>query len=88
MTDKDKESLLNCASVWNCNSKNCDAAQLVISILLDEIACGNFNPPNLPTIVEEILPYTERHFKRLTQLLEDLHFLEYTVTTMKPALKS
>ncbi|KAK6639171.1 hypothetical protein RUM43_007441 [Polyplax serrata] len=87
LTDSEKEKLLECTSVWNSNSKNCDAAQLVLSIYLEEIACGELNVTKLPTFIEEVMPYTERHFRRLTGLLEGLHFLEYTMAVMKPELK-
>lgn len=87
LTDSDKEKLLECAAVWNSNSKNCDAAQLIFSIYLEEIASGQLSLMKLPSLVEEFLPYTERHFKRLTGLLQDLHYLEYTVAVMKPELK-
>lgn len=87
MTQADKEKLLECASIWNSNSKNCDAAQTVFSILLEEIACNELILPKLPSVVEEVLPYTERHYKRLTGLLQDLHFLDYTIAAMKPEIK-
>lgn len=87
LNDSDKERLLECATVWNTNSKHCDAAQLVISIFLEEIACGDLKISKLPPLIEEVLPYTDRHFKRLTGLLEDLHFLQYTTAVMKPELK-
>nr|CAD7460854.1 unnamed protein product [Timema tahoe] len=78
-----KESLLKCASVWNTSSKNCHPAQLVISILLDDIAIGELKTPGLSSFLEGVIPYTERHFNRLTQLLQDLHFLQYTEACMQ-----
>nr|CAD7410391.1 unnamed protein product [Timema poppensis] len=78
-----KESLLKCASVWNTSSKNCHPAQLVISILLDDIAIGELKTPGLSSFLEGVIPYTERHFNRLTQLLQDLYFLQYTEACMQ-----
>ncbi|KAJ8923201.1 hypothetical protein NQ315_001755 [Exocentrus adspersus] len=83
-----KESLLNCATNWNMNSKNCQPAQLVLNILLNELQTGEFRPVGLKSTVEGSLPYTERHFKRLTQLMQDLHFINYTVNCMQPHAKS
>ncbi|XP_066262557.1 transducin beta-like protein 3 [Euwallacea similis] len=79
-----KESLLNCALNWNMNSKNCHPAQLVFNVLLNELQAGDFRPVGLNKMVESALPYTERHFKRLTQMLQDVHFLSYTVNIMQP----
>jgi hypothetical protein len=33
--------------------------------------------------LESIIPYTDRHFKRLTQLYQDLHLLTYTINNIK-----
>ncbi|KAJ8929808.1 hypothetical protein NQ314_017405 [Rhamnusium bicolor] len=83
-----KESLLKCATNWNMNSKNCQPAQLVLNILLNELQTGEFRPVGLSSSIEGALPYTERHFKRLTQLLQDLQFINYTVNCMQPHAKS
>ncbi|XP_073975229.1 transducin beta-like protein 3 [Rhodnius prolixus] len=82
LDEKEKYLLLSCASHWNANSKFCYPAQIVISLLIDEIALGELNPSK--EILESVSAYTERHFKRLTQLLQDLRFLEYTKVVMKP----
>lgn len=79
-----KESLLKCATGWNTNSKNCIAAQVVINILINELQSGEFQPVGLGRTIESVLPYTERHFKRLTQMLQDLHFIKYTIDCMQP----
>ncbi|KAJ4446143.1 hypothetical protein ANN_12835 [Periplaneta americana] len=82
-----KEALLKCATVWNCNSKNCHPAQLVLSILLDDLSSGALKVQGFSSTLEGTIPYTERHFKRLTQLLQDLHLLQYTAACMQPQLK-
>lgn len=79
-----KESLLKFAAEWNTNNKNCHAAQLVFNILAPEIISGNLKMPALVSFVEGALPYTERHFERLTNLLQDLNFITYTVNCMQP----
>lgn len=88
LRDDQKEALLKCAIEWNTNSKNCQAAQLVLNVLLNELQSGEFRPVGLGRVVEEALPYTERHFKRLTQAMQDLHFVEYTLNCMQPNAKS
>ncbi|KAF2900930.1 hypothetical protein ILUMI_05253 [Ignelater luminosus] len=82
-----KEALLKCAIEWNTNSRNCQPAQLVLSILINELQGGDFRPVGLSSVLEGTLPYTERHFKRLTQLLQDLHFVKYTINCMQPHAK-
>ncbi|XP_046382433.1 transducin beta-like protein 3 [Ischnura elegans] len=81
----ERQSLLKCASVWNSNSKNCYPAQLVVSALLDELSVddGEMKASTLSTTIEELIPYTERHFQRLTQMLQDFHLLQYTASQMK-----
>ncbi|CAK1547178.1 unnamed protein product [Leptosia nina] len=79
-----KETLLRFAAEWNTNTKNCQAAQLVFNILAPEIISGNLQVPSLSRFIEGALPYTERHFERLTNLLQDLNFISYTVNCMQP----
>lgn len=83
LRDDQKESLLKCATTWNTNSKHCQPAQLIINILLNELQKGQFKTNNLRNFLEGTLPYTERHFNRLTQLMQDVHFLNYTINCMK-----
>lgn len=79
-----KETLLRFASEWNTNNKNCHAAQVVFYILAPEIISGNLIVPSLSSFIEGALPYTERHFERLTNLLQDLNLISYTVNCMQP----
>lgn len=79
-----KETLLKFAAEWNTNNKNCHAAQLVFNILAPEIIAGNLKVPAVSSFIEGALPYTERHFERLTNLLQDLNFITYTVNCMQP----
>lgn len=87
LQSEQKELLLKCATIWNMNSKNCQAAHLVLNILLNDIQSGDFKPMTLSSTVEGALPYTERHFRRLTQLFQDLQFVKYTIDCMQPHAK-
>lgn len=78
-----KESLLKFAAEWNTNNKTCHAAQIVFNILLPEIISGDLKVSGLANFIEGVLPYTERHFERLTCLLQDLNFITYTVNCME-----
>lgn len=80
-----KDALMRHAVAWNTNSRNCRAAQLVIALIVRDVLNGSFRPSTgLERLIEETLPYTERHFKRMTEYLKDLKFLEYTLRCMQP----
>ncbi|KAF7267538.1 hypothetical protein GWI33_019244 [Rhynchophorus ferrugineus] len=79
-----KESLLNCVLAWNTNSKNCHPAQLILNILLNELQTKEFRPVGLSKLMEGLLPYTDKHLKRITHLKQDINFLTYTVNCMQP----
>ncbi|XP_034948506.1 transducin beta-like protein 3 [Chelonus insularis] len=83
----EKEILLKCTTIWNTNSRNAHAAQLVINALMSDIGSGYLQLPALSSTLEALIPYTERHFKRVTNLLQDLHFLNYTITRIKPHIE-
>ncbi|CAD7080095.1 unnamed protein product [Hermetia illucens] len=82
-----KESLLTHTTTWNTNSKNTRPAQLVLNILIKEMLAGRFKPSNMSKMVEDSIPYTERHFKRMTEYLKDLKFIEFTLKCMQPHIK-
>lgn len=84
LSDMHKEALLKHASNWNTNSRNARAAQLVIEIVLEQVLLKDHQPKGLGRTVEELLPYTERHFNRLTEFAKDLQFVEYTLKAMQP----
>ncbi|XP_036144241.1 transducin beta-like protein 3 isoform X3 [Monomorium pharaonis] len=83
-----KETLLKCAVTWNTNSRNSHAAQMVINALITEIGMQELQMSDLSSTLEIMIPYTDRHFKRLTKLLQDLHLLTYTFNCMKPDIIS
>ena len=63
------DAVLQYASRWNSNSRHCLVAQSVLSLLLSSV------PPeklmeleDIKTLLEGFLPYTERHFHRLSKL--------------------
>ncbi|XP_076644102.1 transducin beta-like protein 3 [Halictus rubicundus] len=80
-----KEELLKCAIAWNTNSKNCQLAQVVLNALIVE---QEESHKNSVFVLESAIPYTERHYTRITKLLQNLHLLTYTLNRMKPHIKS
>ncbi|KAM3964375.1 transducin beta-like protein 3 [Aphomia sociella] len=79
-----KETLIRFATEWNTNNKYCHAAQLVYNILSPEIITGALRVPNLANFIEGSMPYSERHYERLTNLVQDLNLITYTVNCMQP----
>jgi U3 small nucleolar RNA-associated protein 13 len=53
-------------------------------MMLQEILTGKYQVQGLNKIIEESLPYTDRHLKRMTEYLKDLKFVEYTMHCMQP----
>lgn len=84
LNESEKEKLLNHTLSWNTNSRNTTTSQLVLNILLKDILSGKFQPTSRHKIVEDALPYTERHFKRMTEHLMSVKALEYTLKCMQP----
>lgn len=84
LSDDHKHSLLEHAVNWNTNSRNCRPAQLVFDVMMQEILSGKYQVQGLGKIIEESLPYSDRHFKRMTEYLKDLKFVEYTMNCMQP----
>ncbi|KAG6800849.1 transducin beta-like protein 3 [Apis mellifera caucasica] len=80
-----KEELLKCAITWNFNSKNCQVAQIIINTLMMEIENLEFQT-KLTSTLESMIPYTKRHYIRITKLLENLHLFNYTLNRMKPRI--
>ncbi|XP_048256716.1 transducin beta-like protein 3 isoform X1 [Haliotis rufescens] len=73
------DAILRFSVAWNTNSKHCHLAQLLLRVVLQTLSpadiCGL---PNIRSTVEGLLPYTERHFQRLTRLYQQSRFIEYT----------
>ncbi|XP_041474623.1 transducin beta-like protein 3 isoform X1 [Lytechinus variegatus] len=80
------ESVLRFAQTWNMNSKHCHFAHCVLGIILrsqdpDDLA----ELPGIKDILEGFLPYSERHFQRLSRMLEQSMFVQYTWQVMRRA---
>lgn len=84
LNESEKENLLNHTLSWNTNSRNTRMAQLVLNHLLKEVLAGTFTPNSRIKLVEDALPYTERHFKRMTEHLTSIKALEFTLKCMQP----
>jgi len=78
------DQLLGYTVKWNTNSRHCEAAQSVLNIILT-----NHLPEDLIKLsgsrdwVEGLLPYTEKHFNRLSRLQMKSKFLTFLIANMK-----
>lgn len=73
-------SLLKKVRDWNVNFKQFEIAQKVLAVVLDKI---NIEDPETRKVVDLIVPYNERHFLRLDDLLEETYILDYVVQEME-----
>ncbi|KAL9962409.1 hypothetical protein ACROYT_G031510 [Oculina patagonica] len=78
------DAILRFVVEWNTNSKNCHVAQTVLSIILRNNSPYELaNRKNMKDTVEALLPYSEKHFQRMSRLLQQMEFIEYTWQSMK-----
>jgi U3 small nucleolar RNA-associated protein 13 len=84
LSETHKQSLIQHAVNWNTNSKTCRIAQVVFQVIMSEILTDDLKLPGIEKLIEESLPYSDRHYKRMTEYLKDLKFVEYTFQCMQP----
>ena len=74
---------------WNTNVRNSRIAQMVLSILLRSFQLDALlSLPTFKELLQALLPYTERHYQRLQQLLTDACLVDYTLLAMDPLTQS
>lgn len=72
------ETVLEFASVWNSNSKHSHVAQAVIAMIFKTLGPDRLLEfSNIRKLVENLLPYTERHHSRLKLLEQKSEFIDY-----------
>ncbi|XP_059226358.1 transducin beta-like protein 3 [Stomoxys calcitrans] len=81
LSDDRKNTLLDHVKVWSCNARYSQVSNVVLQQLLNEMIVEpslqrSLNAKNL---VEVVTPYVQRHFKRVTELSKELHFLDFIV---------
>lgn len=84
LNDDKLGKLLDFVRQWNTTAKLARVAQAVLHIILKE-----FHPerlcslPNIHDILTSVMPYTEKHFQRMDDLLTKTWLLEYTLAQME-----
>lgn len=75
-------ALLRRVRDWNINFKQFEIAQKVLAVVVDKLDMEN---PEIRKIVAAIVPYNERHYLRLDDLIEQTYMLDYVVHEMEKA---
>lgn len=73
-------SLLKKVRDWNINFKQFEIAQKVLSVVLDDV---QLESADIRKIVDLIIPYNERHYQRLDDMLEETYMLDYVIHEMQ-----
>merc|ERR1719330_912813 len=78
------DQLLGYTVKWNSNTRHSEAAQNVIHVILTNVDSEVLlSLPNSSTWLEGLLPYTEKHFARLSRLQIKTKFVSYLLLQMK-----
>lgn len=76
--------LLGYVIEWNTTARSCLVGQSVLSVLLRLFSPEELMKlPGLKSAVEALIPYSERHFERLTRLRQQSTFIDYTWRCMR-----
>lgn len=68
---------------WNVNGKFFEISQKLITVILHKFEIETLiEIPGLVKLVDSIIPYSERHFTRIDDLIEQSYILDYTVKEM------
>jgi U3 small nucleolar RNA-associated protein 13 len=88
MRDDQIDSLIKFATTWNMNGRHSWPAQLILKHVMERYTADELLLiPNVRHNIQALLPYTERHFQRLTRALQQATFVDYTWCCMKLATK-
>lgn len=80
LDDAQMTSLLKKVRDWNINFKHFEIAQKVLAVVVDKL---NLEVADVRKVVESIIPYNERHYQRLDDLIEQSYMLDYAVQEME-----
>jgi U3 small nucleolar RNA-associated protein 13 len=69
---------------WNTNAKYCFVSQSLLHMLFQAFPPSYFteNNKSMRTLLEALIPYTERHFQRAHQLFTNSFIVDYTLQSM------
>lgn len=67
---------------WNINFKNFEISQGILNIMLKSISIEKLSTSGLLKLVDNLIPYNERHLSRLDNLIEQSYILDYSIEQM------
>lgn len=68
---------------WNVNFKFFEISQKLLNVVLNNFAVDKLTEVSgLMKIMESIIPYNERHYNRIEEMVEQTYVLDYTVEQM------
>ncbi|CEI98202.1 hypothetical protein RMCBS344292_12317 [Rhizopus microsporus] len=74
------EKMLKYIRDWNTNAKHSDVAQTVLNaILMSRSAEEIVEIPSAKEIIDGLLPYTDRHYQRIDDLITQSFIIDYTL---------
>ncbi|KAI8394307.1 WD40-repeat-containing domain protein [Radiomyces spectabilis] len=80
MTQEQIEKLLGYIRDWNTNAKHSDIAQSVLYALLSSHSAEELvEIANAKEILDALLPYTDRHYQRIDDLITQSYIVDYTL---------
>lgn len=79
--------MLKYANDWNTNTKFCLIGQIVFESIMrnypPEFLINESNSEFAAKIIEQFLPYSERHFARINKLSQQIMFIDFAWQNMK-----
>lgn len=68
---------------WNTNFKFFEISQKLLNVVLNKFGADKLTEiPGLMKITDSIVPYNERHYSRLDDMVEQTYVLDYTIEQM------
>ncbi|KAJ9089192.1 U3 small nucleolar RNA-associated protein 13 [Entomophthora muscae] len=80
------KQVLEYIKVWNTNGRHAHLAQNVLHLILRHKDASDLNEvPGVKEILTALIPYTQRHYAKLDQLITQSFLIDYTLEAMDQA---
>ncbi|GAA5808876.1 hypothetical protein MFLAVUS_002275 [Mucor flavus] len=84
LSSENLEKLLGYIRDWNTNAKHSDIAQTVLHAILSSHTSEELvEIPTAKEIIDGLLPYTDRHYQRIDDLITQSFIIDYTLQAQK-----
>ncbi|KAK6457006.1 WD40-repeat-containing domain protein [Scheffersomyces xylosifermentans] len=83
LSDEQLMKLFKKVRDWNINFRFFEISQKLISVILSNIEVDRLiEIPGVMKVIESVIPYNERHYNRIDDLIEQSYILDYAVEEM------